>query len=295
MTTIDRRIAKLADRQHGVVARWQLLALGLSVRAIEPRIESGLLVRVYRGVYLVARTVLSPRGHLIAAVLSCGPCAVLSHRSALVLHGLLQSGTKIEVTVRGTGRVQRGKLRIHTSSFDAEDLTIVDGIPVTSVARALLDGAAALNDDQILRAVEQSERLRLFDLRAVERVMARRAAVPGTRRLRRVLAAYREPAPTRSELERLFLKLLKRAGIPLPLVNTIVAGLEVDFYWPDAQLVVELDGRAYHSSPRAFETDRIRDARLLRAGIRVLRITYERLRTDPQGVVDDLTALTRAA
>jgi Protein of unknown function (DUF559) len=119
--------------------------------------------------------------------------------------------------------------------------------------------------------------------------------VNGSARLRRVLAAYRDPAPTRSELERLFIELVKRAGIPMPLVNTIVAGLEVDFYWPDSRLVVELDGRAYHSNPRAFETDRLRDARLLKAGIRVLRITYQRLVNDPQGVIDDLVALTRAA
>jgi predicted transcriptional regulator of viral defense system len=243
MTTIDRRIAKLADRQHGVVARWQLLALGLSSSAIERRIAGGLLVSVYRGVYLVARTKLSPRGHWMAAVLSCGPAAVLSHRSALMLHGvMLIGGGKIDVTIEATGRVQRGKLRIHTSMLDAEDIAGVDGIPVTSVARALLDSATALDDDRLLRVIEEAERRDLFDLRAVERVLARRAHVPGTRRLKRVLAAYRGPAPTRSELERLFLELVRRAGIPLPLVNTIVAGLEVDFYWPDARLVVELDG-----------------------------------------------------
>jgi predicted transcriptional regulator of viral defense system len=168
MTTIDRRIAKLADRQHGVVARWQLLALGLSSSAIERRIAGGLLVRVYHGVYLVARTTLSPRGHWMAAVLSCGPGATLSHRSALMLHDLIPiGGGKIDVTVEAGGRRQRGKLGVHTSTLDAEDATIVDAIPVTSVARALLDSAAVVNDDRLLRAIEEAERRELFDLKAM--------------------------------------------------------------------------------------------------------------------------------
>jgi hypothetical protein len=232
----------------------------------------------------------------MAAVLACGPGALLSHRSALMLHQLLPTGaTKIDVAVQATGRVQRGKLRIHTTTLDAEDVASLDGIPVTTVARALLDSATALNDDRLTRAIEEAERREVFDLNAIERVLDRRPRVKGSVRLRRALAAYRDPAPTRSELERMFLELVKRAGIPMPLVNSIVAGLEVDFYWPAARLVVELDGRAYHSSPRAFETDRIRDARLLREGIRVLRVTYQRLVKDPHGVIDDLLALTRAA
>jgi very-short-patch-repair endonuclease len=93
----------------------------------------------------------------------------------------------------------------------------------------------------------------------------------------------------------MFLELVRRAGIREPLVNTMVAGLEVDIYWPDARLVVELDGRAYHSSPRAFEQDRIRDAKLQRAGCRVLRITYRRLREDPRGVLEDILAFLQQA
>jgi very-short-patch-repair endonuclease len=292
----DHQIGALADDQEGVVARRQLLAMGFGERAIDHRIETGYLFPRYRGVYSVGRRKLTRRGHWMAAALACGPDAVLSHLTALALHGVRPTNqSKVDVTVPG-GRADRGNLRIHRGVLDPEERTFVDRIPVTSVARTLLDAAAVLNDDQLTRAIEQAERMQLFDLRALERAMARRPRVKGSVRLRRVVAAYRDPAPIRSELERRFLELVRRNGLPEPAVNSVVAGLEVDFCWRDARLVVELDGRAYHSSPRAFEEDRIRDAGLQRAGFRVLRITYRRLWKDPAGVIADINAfVSRAA
>jgi predicted transcriptional regulator of viral defense system len=288
---VDVRIGELADRQHGVLAYRQLVALGLGRRAIQHRLESGHLYRIRHGVYAVGRPTLTPRGHWMAAVLSYGPAAVLSHHSALALYGVRPSRSKIDVTVPGSSRANRPGIRAHSGALDPDDITIVDGIPVTTLARAVLDASAELDTDQLVRAVEESERRQLFDLRAVERLMARRPHVAGSVRLRTVLADYRDPAPTRSELERSFLPLVDRAGLPTPLVNTLVAGLEVDLYWPHSRLVVELDSRSYHSSPRAFERDRARDAHLLREGIRVLRVTYKRLKREPAAVIDDVRAL----
>lgn len=146
-----------------------------------------------------------------------------------------------------------------------------------------------------MRAVEQAERSGRLDLAAVGRMLDRAGGHRGAGRLRRVLADYREPPPTRSELERRFLKLVVNAGLPRPRVNTKVAGLEVDFFWPQWRLVVELDGRAYHSGPRSFERDRVRDARLQRARCRVLRVTHKRMTTSAAEVLADVKALAALA
>jgi very-short-patch-repair endonuclease len=143
--------------------------------------------------------------------------------------------------------------------------------------------------------IEQAVRMQIFDLRAVDGVLEGRPAARGRNTLIKLLADYREPPWTRSELEREFLDLVAKAGLPPPKVNARVAGLEVDFFWPQFGLVVEIDGRSYHSNPRAFETDRIRDARLLRHGYRVLRITAKRLRHAPRQVIGDILALAKLA
>jgi very-short-patch-repair endonuclease len=291
----EAEIVALADRQHVVFAYWQLVDLGLTRGAIEHRLAAGRLYRVHHGVYSLTPS-LTPRGHVMAAVLACGPDALLSHRSAADLHGLRQTNQrKTDVTVPRKSRHGRPTIRIHSSTFDPEDVATVDNIPVTSVARTILDLAGVLDEHQLLRAIENAERLQKFDLRALHRAMARRPRARGIAKLRRVLATYREPPDTRSELERTFLELIRSSPLPDPLVNTIVAGLEVDFCWPRFKLVVELDGRAYHSSRRAFETDRIRDATLQRHGYRVLRITYRRLKEEPEAVLADILALARLA
>jgi Protein of unknown function (DUF559) len=290
----DAHIARLADRQHGVVARWQLIELGLSRRAIEWRLANRRLHRVYQGVYAVVLRSISPRGHRMAAVLAYGRRAVLSHRQAGSEWGICQfNQRRSQVTVPKTGRANRPHIRVHHADLHPEDVTVHNGIPVTSVARTLLDIAPDTASGNLLRMVEEADRRAIFDLGAVERVIARNLHHKGAKRLSAVITDYREPPPVRSEFEREFLELIEREGIPRPLINTEVCGAEVDICWPDAKLIVELDGRGYHSSPHAFETDRLRDARLLKAGYVVLRITYRRLRADPQGVIDDIFALLR--
>lgn len=290
----DAAIAALADRQHGVIAHRQLVDLGYGARAIENRVATARLHPVHKGIYAVGRRSLAPKGHVMAAALACGPNAVISHRSAAALWELRPTDQiRIDVTVPGGSRQNRSKIRVHRTRkpLCLEDIAQRDNIPATSVARTILDLAPISRPEQLTRVLEQAERMRLFDLRALERIMARNPRRSGIKNLREVLADYRDPPPTRSELEREFSEIIARAGLPQPRVNVYVAGLEVDFFWPAQRLVVELDGRAYHSSPRAFERDRVRDAILQRAGCRVLRITYKRLHTNPQGVLEDIVAL----
>jgi very-short-patch-repair endonuclease len=290
----DRAVAELAERQHGVVATWQLLALGLAQDDIDYRARIGRLHRIHRGVYAVGYRTLTPKGHRMAAVLAYGPDAVLSHRSAAAHWDIGQPSWKIDVTTPRSRRGRKGT-RVHQAILHPEDIAIHDGIPITSVARTILDLAAHLNDDRLTRLIEDADRKQLFDLRALDRAIARRPRTSGVVRLRRVLSAYRGPADTRSKLERDFRALIVKAGLPEPQYNVLLAGLTVDVYWPEWKLVVELDGEPYHTSPRAYETDRIRDATLQKIDTRVLRVTGNRMDNEPESVLADILALRRVS
>lgn len=167
-----------------------------------------------------------------------------------------------------------------------------DAIPVTSISRTLLDLAQVLQQQYLRRALDESERLGLFDLRALERLIGRSQGHRGLRTLGKVLADYRGPPPlTRSELERQFLDLCRDGGLPRPQTSFLVGGREVDVAWPDQRLIVELDSHAFHGTRAAFEDDRIRDAILQAAGYRVIRITHRRMEAAAAEVVQVLRAL----
>jgi very-short-patch-repair endonuclease len=165
---------------------------------------------------------------------------------------------------------------------------------VTSVARTLLDLAGVVRLRLLERAIDQAERLQIFDLRAIQRLKERNPRRCGQAALDQVLTYYAGPAPTRSELEQIFLHLCRRAQLSLPAVNCFIAGFEVDIAWIDRRVIVELDGYRYHGTRLAFERDRSKDAALQVAGYRVLRVTYRRLMREPEGVVADLRALLAA-
>jgi very-short-patch-repair endonuclease len=289
---IDWLIAELADRQHGVVATWQLVAIGLTHDDIRYRARIGRLHRIHHGVYAVGHRKLTRQGHRMAAVLACGPDAVLSHRSAAAHWGIGSPSSKFDVTAPRDRRTRK-TIRAHTAKLDSEDRTVHDGIPVTTVARTILDLAMQLSKDQLTYLIEEADRKHRLDLEALDRTIARRPRTAGTTRLTKVLAAYRGPADTRSRLERAFRKLIAKARLPEPQFNVVVAGLSVDVYWPAWKLVVELDSERYHANPRAFETDRIRDATLQKVDIRVLRVTGDRLDNAPNAVIADVLALRR--
>ena len=274
-----RRVAALAERQHGVVTRVQLIAIGLSDDGIRRRVDDGRLHRVHQGVYAVGRPSLAREGRFIAAVVSCGPAAALSHFAAAVLWGLIRErGPRIDVTVPGSGgRRRRGAVIIHRSPLPAADITHRDGIRVTTPARTLIDLADVLPRRRLERALDEAAYLRL-DLAPVSPRPGRRGA--GV--LAQVIAMHAPGSTrTRSELEERMLSLCDRFRLPTPEVNTTVQGHEVDFLWRDSRLIVEVDGWAAHGTRSAFEHDRRRDADLLAAGWRVLRISWERLRSEP--------------
>jgi very-short-patch-repair endonuclease len=285
----DAAVSRVAERQHGVITREQLRNLGLTDDAIGRRVRSGHLHRIYRGVYAVGHPRLTTKGRFLAAVLACGPRAVLSHRSAAVLWGLLpERGPRIDVTVpSGGGRKRRGALIVHRSPLAGSEVTVRDAIPVTTPVRTVLDLADVLPRRRFERALEEAAYLRL-DLDGLRPRRGRR----GAGLLGRVLADHDVGTTrTRSELEERMLALCRRAGLPLPEVNRRVEGYEADFVWIDATLIVETDGWAAHGTRAAFERDRLRDAEHVAAGWRVVRVTKRRLERDPEAVAGQLTRL----
>ncbi len=287
-------IAGHAARQYGVVSRRQLVEAGLGRGAVEHRVRMGWLHRIHRGVFAVGHPPLMREARWMAAVLACGEGAGLSHVCATALWEIRPyNGAWIDVTTPSrAGRAGRERIRLHRSSiFTADDVTTHRGVPVTTVARTLLDVATTLSDPALARTVEQTEIRRLFDLKAIEGTLARHPNHPGRARLTRALDLYRDDELTRSDLEAIFLALCEDHAIPRPLVNHIVEDKEVDFVWPDQGLVVETDGRGTHLTRAAFERDRARDAHLVTRGYRVLRFTERQVTADTEIVATRLSAL----
>jgi len=265
---------------------------------VRSRVEAGRLHRVHESVFAVGHPLLTKKGRYMAAVLACGPRALLSHRKAADLWGVLPTaGAQIDVTC--PPRTGRGRARIavhRASNLAPADVTTVDGIPCTSLARTLVDLAGVVRPDSLERACEQAEILGLFDLRAVKEVLRRSRGRRGVARLRAVIADGRDaPAFTRSELERRFLALCRRLGLPTPAANVWIElpddGLEVDFLWEDQRVVVETDGRRFHGSPWALRRDRLRERKLASAGYRVERFSWTEVVDEPEFVRERLSAL----
>ncbi|MDQ6746450.1 MAG: type IV toxin-antitoxin system AbiEi family antitoxin domain-containing protein [Actinomycetota bacterium] len=281
-------LARLAARQHGVVGVRQLYALGYPRRTIAREVERGSLHRLHRGVYAVGHARLSSRGHWMAAVIACRSGAVLSHHAAAALWDLRHGSTRlIDVTAGGHSPRQVRGVRFHAvRSLHPEDTAIRDGIPVTSVARTLLDLAEVLHPQRLRLALEAAERQGLLDAPALEAMLERNPGRHGIKPLRRALAAHNGSPPwTQSELERAFLVLIRQAGLPEPQCNVLVEGELVDCFWAQGPLVVELDGYAFHRTRRTFEADRRRDTKLQLAGIPVLRFTQPRVKHEPHQVL----------
>jgi hypothetical protein len=296
----DAAIVAFARERHGVVTTAELAAFGLGTDAVTKRARNGRLFRHYRGVYSVGRPDLTPAGRRLAAVLACGPAAVLSHRSAAAQHGLLEDHRgRPDVTIKGGARRPRRDIRVHSSTtLTAPDITAVDGIPCTSVARTLVDVGDHEGARLVERAVDQAEVLGLFDLIAVQDALARAGPRRGPGVLRTVLAELAEPTLTDRELEELFLALIRAAGLPHPAVNEWITGdgwaYKADFLWRAERLVVETDSRTFHTSRKAFEHDRLRDQHLTLAGFTVVRFTWRQITRDPRGVAATLAALLAA-
>lgn len=290
--SLDARIAEIAGRQHGVVARRQLLDAGLGPDAIHDRVRGCRLHLIHRGVYAVGHAAIGTRGRELAAVLACGPGTVLSHQSAAALWEL-RPPWKPAVHVTAPTAHERDRVVVHRSrTLDPSQVTHHRGIPVTTPARTLLDLAAHLTPRALERALAEAEIRRLTTRGELATLVARCPGRRGARRLNAILTRDAQ-APTRSELEERFLAFVRTHALPEPRINQGVHGLEVDFAWPAARLIAELDGFAYHSTRDAFERDRARDATLQAAGWRVVRITHRRLAEQPREVARLLTRLLR--
>jgi very-short-patch-repair endonuclease/predicted transcriptional regulator of viral defense system len=294
-------ITELAERQHGVIATAQLYSLGLSQTQVATRARNGWLHRLHRGVYAVGHRRVSRHGLWMAAVLACGEGAVLSHGAAGELWKLSQSTegatNGLDVTIPSQrGVLVRPGLVVHrVPSLRLEETTRHEGVPVTTPARTLLDLALELPRRELERAIDEAERLRLCRQADLEAIIEAHFGRAGAGALRRVLETHRIGTTlTRSELEERFLALCRRHRLPGPGVNVPLLDYVVDFLWPEARLIVEVDGRATHGTRRAFQADRDRDSRLAVAGYRVLRFTWWDVTRRPAVVADRVRRLLLA-
>jgi very-short-patch-repair endonuclease len=269
------------------VSRRQLVVLGFSARGIEEWVRTGRLIPLHRGVYAVGHDRLTSQGRWLAAVIACGRGAVLSHLAAAQLWEIRQSSAAVtDVTVPSrAGRISRRGIRIHRSGRLAEEQTTTrHGIPVTTVARTLLDLADVIDDQALRRTVTEAEYRNLFDLTTLNAVVQ---ANPGRRNAKLMRAVDAAGHLTRSPLEDRFLAFKERWGVQEPETNVWLDGYEVDFLWRRVGLVVELDGLEEHGTRAAVRRDRKRDRELRRAGFRTKRLTDDALDAE-QEVLRDL-------
>lgn len=282
----------MAASQHGVVSRAQLGKLGYSDASVVRAVQSGRLHRVFRGTYAVGHAGLGAHGRCLAAVLSCGEGALLSHWSSAWLWGLSGSCPRQpHVTVPQRGH-RRSCIQIHHSTIlENEDRAEAESIPATSIGRTLLDLAGSARPRGLGNLVDRCERLGTLDLASLDSLIARAGRHPGRAKLKRALDIYRDPAFSRARSERLFLALVKKAQLPRPVTNLFIAGHEIDAYWERERFAVEVDGWDAHRTRAAFEGDPQRIEALKLAGIDAIRITARRIEREPETVAQHLGML----
>lgn len=280
---------ELAGRQHGVVARRQLLALGFSKSAIDHRVGRGRLHVVAHGVYAIGWPGLKGKWRWMAAVLACGEDATLSHRSAAALWGIgNERPGMVDISVRRRCELRRPGLRVRgRSSLWTEDIVLRDGIPVTTVVRTLLDLATELGARPLERSVNEADKRDLTDPETLRSALDAYVGEPGVKPLRKLLDK-RTFCLSDSDLEILFRPIAMEAGLPLPLTKEIVNGWEVDFFFPDLGLVIETDGLRYHRTPSSQTRDARRDRAQVLAGMTPLRFTHHEIRYKSSRVRNEL-------
>jgi hypothetical protein len=290
---IDRAMAALAGRQHGMVARWQLLELGMSEAMIKTRLRHGGLHRLHGGVFAAGHCSITMESRWMAAVLAFGSRAVLSHRSAGQLWGLVpRSSIAPEVTRPGrTGG--RPRLVAHEVTLMADEVVRVRGIPVTSVPRTMFDLAGMLREREVERAWNEMEVREYRSSLSVPDLLERYPGRPGSALLARLATAKALPVGiTRNDLEEQFLALIDRFDLPRPRMNAHLAVrdrfYEIDCLWEDRRVAIELDGGGAHGTTKAFHKDRERDRILTAEGYTTARITWDHITLTPSEVASDL-------
>jgi very-short-patch-repair endonuclease len=298
---MKHRLAEAAAGQFGVLSLTQLHGLGMSDSAIKHAVRTGRLHPVLRGVYALGRARIGQHGHLFAATLACGKGAIVSHRSAAALMGLLDRAPVL-IDVISPNRCGRGidGIRWHDVRRPQPwEMGTFERIPCTSPARTFVDLAGEVGVRTLRSCFERAAARKLLDLEAVE-VAIGPGGRPGTRDLRALLEEWRPAAPTvasqrlKSPLEAMVLPLLAKRGLQAPRCNApvdLVEGrIEVDFLWPEQRFVLEADSRDFHATDVAFERDRWRDRELMRVAYTVLRVTRLQAETEAQAVADAIAA-----
>jgi very-short-patch-repair endonuclease len=262
-----RRKVSIADRQHGVVTRTQLLREGWSGSRIDREVRTARLLRVHAGVYAVGHRPATNEARWMAATLATG--GALSHHSGGALHELPVSDNGLtRVTV--TGRARKPRIDAHRADLHPRDRTTRHGIPVTTIARTLVDLSHSLDDESLHRVVREAQFRGVFDEDRIKDALTRRAS-------RRLAAYLDDPTVTQTDLEDRFLRICRRYRIPTPLTQQ-GRRPRVDFSWPDRRLIVEVDGWQAHRTRIAFQDDRTNTNLLQLAGIIVLRYTWDDVR-----------------
>jgi very-short-patch-repair endonuclease len=283
---IDVVVAGLATAQEGVVDLDELTACGMSRGERRHRLASGRLFRAHRGVYLVGHEATTFRGRGIAALRACGEHSVLSRMASAAGWEIAPAPATLDVIVPPRSRRPKAGVRIHHATLRADEIAVLDGLRLTTPARTLLDLAAVVPAPRLERLCADAlvaQLLTQAELQAaVERARGRRGIVA----LRAIVGSAE---PTRSDVERAFLRALREAGLPRPLVNTplLVDGhgrIQPDFLWRRERVIVETDAFGTHGHAAAFESDRARDAALHALGWIVLRLTRRQIKDSPHRV-----------
>jgi hypothetical protein len=269
------------------------------MNAVHKRAAAGRLHRIHRGVYAIGHDALSPDGRRMAAVLACGLTAVLGYRSAADLYNIIDDGrSRFDVIVPGRGGGRRGPAVVHvhrTRRLDPCDIAQIRGLPVTTLARTLVDLADVVGLERLQHAVHEAEVLRILDVAAVREAMARLPGRRGTANLDAALGVS-TPDPDNSKFVAAYLRLCNRHGLPRPETTAhLDAGLpllsQIDLYYPDARLVIELDGEQTHLTRKRFHSDRRRDAGLAARDIQTLRYTWTRVTRESAQVAAEVRAV----
>jgi very-short-patch-repair endonuclease len=297
--TPDQRIRAIATVQRGRISRGQLVVAGIGAAQTARLLAAGRLVREQRGVFTVGHDAPTEYGAETSALLAVRTGAALSHWTAAHLWGLVAPDREdgvVHATVHGCSGGRPKGVRVHRSEIlHQRDLRILNGLPLTSPARTLLDLAPHLTARELERAVDQMVVHRAGHLGDLTELLRRCGRHPGTSALSDLVIRHAGTTFTRSEAEERFLALVRDAQLPQPLVNARRHGFEVDFLWPELGIAVEIDGYAFHRGRSSFEDDRRRDAILKTKGIDVIRITWRQLTDEPLAVIARLAATLNSA
>jgi very-short-patch-repair endonuclease len=287
--TVDRILAEIAGKSHGVVTRAELLRAGITPEAIRTRLANGALISVHRGVFRVGHTAPSLEARYLAAVKACGPGSLLAGRAAGHLLHLLGRPPSLPEVLTPHHKRPTGVRVTRCRSIDPRDRTSWRGIPATNVPRTIVDLAATLNPPDLARAFHEAAVRHRVKPGAVNHVLSRRHNWPGSRELRRVLQGD-EPV-TLSRLESAFIAAVRQARLPPPETNTPAGAHYVDCRWPQQRLTVELDGYRYHDTRHAWEHDRQREREARARGDEFRRYTWRDVIEEPEPMLDDLRAM----